>query len=89
MTRYSLLTGAVIALLPYANGLQAQPTSGRGQQGPRVVSLEVLSDNKVTFRLLAPEAGAVVLNLPHPISLQSRTGCRSVWRPWIDTAKRD
>ena len=31
-------------------------------QGPRVVSPEILPDKKVTFRLLAPKAGTVVLN---------------------------
>jgi len=44
---------------------QAQPAKaapGRGPQGPRVVSPEILPDKKVTFRLLAPKAGGVVLN---------------------------
>ena len=62
MIRYGLLAGAVIAILSCASALHAQPTPGRGQQGPRVVSPEVLPDNKVTFRLLAPHASAVVLN---------------------------
>jgi enterochelin esterase-like enzyme len=35
---------------------------GRGPQGPRVVSPEILSDKKVTFRLVAPKAGSVVLS---------------------------
>jgi enterochelin esterase-like enzyme len=35
---------------------------GRAPQGPRVVSPEILSDKKVTFRLLAPKAESVVLN---------------------------
>jgi enterochelin esterase family protein len=35
---------------------------GRGPQGPRVVSPEILPDKKVTFRLMAPKAGSVVLN---------------------------
>jgi enterochelin esterase-like enzyme len=35
---------------------------GRGPQGLRVVSPEILPDKKVTFRLLAPKAGTVVLN---------------------------
>ncbi len=35
---------------------------GRGPQGPRVISPEILPDKKVTFRLLAPKAGSVVLN---------------------------
>ncbi len=33
-----------------------QRGAGRGAQGPRVVSPEILPDKKVTFRLLAPEA---------------------------------
>jgi len=40
----------------------AMPAAGRGPQGPRVVSPEVLPDKKVTFRLLAPKAATVVLN---------------------------
>ena len=40
----------------------AMPAAGRGPQGPRVVSPEILPDKKVTFRLLAPKAGTVVLN---------------------------
>ena len=46
---------------PPAAGERAA-AAGRGQTGPRVVSPEILPDNKVTFRLLAPKAGAVVLN---------------------------
>ena len=46
---------------PPAAGERAA-AAGRGQAGPRVVSPEILPDNKVTFRLLAPKAGAVVLN---------------------------
>ena len=40
------------------------PAAGRAgaPQGPRVVSPEILPDKKVTFRLLAPKAGTVVLN---------------------------
>jgi enterochelin esterase-like enzyme len=38
------------------------PAAGRGAQGPRIVSPEILPDNRVTFRLLAPKAGAVVVN---------------------------
>ncbi len=62
MSRLNSLTGASIALLVCAGTLLSQPMPGRGQQGPRVVSPEVLPDKKVTFRLLAPKAGAVVLN---------------------------
>ena len=40
----------------------AQPRSGRGPQGPQVVSPEVANDCKVTFRILAPKAEIVKLN---------------------------
>ena len=39
----------------------ARPGRGFGAQGPRVVSPEILSDCKVTFRILAPKAEAVKL----------------------------
>jgi hypothetical protein len=42
--------------------LAAQAQFGPAPQGPRVVSPEILSDKKVTFRLLAPKAEVVVLN---------------------------
>ena len=45
---------------PGAGGRAA--AAGRGAAGPRVVSPEILPDKTVTFRLLAPKAGAVVLN---------------------------
>jgi enterochelin esterase family protein len=35
---------------------------GRGGQGPQVVSPEVQSDRRISFRLLAPKADAVRLN---------------------------
>ena len=48
-------------------GARSASAGGAGQragapQGPRVVSPEILPDKKVTFRLLAPKAGTVVLN---------------------------
>jgi enterochelin esterase-like enzyme len=65
------LAGALIAA-PATSAQPAQPAQqtqqvqpgrgGRGPQGPRVVSPEVHGDNKVTFRLSAPKAEAVVLN---------------------------
>jgi len=55
------ITLAQQAPAPPAAGERAA-AAGRGQTGPRVVSPEILPDNKVTFRLLAPKAGAVVLN---------------------------
>jgi enterochelin esterase family protein len=55
--------GAVFAQAPAAPA-QAPAAGQRAgtPQGPRVVSPEILPDKKVTFRLLAPKAGAVVLN---------------------------
>ena len=61
-------TGAVVTVLLSASAAFSQPAPGRaaapgrGQQGPRVVSPEILPDRKVTFRLLAPKAANVVLN---------------------------
>jgi enterochelin esterase-like enzyme len=62
MSRPRLLMGAMITMLVCASALFSQQMPGRGQQGPRIVSPEILSDKKVTFRLLAPKAGDVVLN---------------------------
>jgi enterochelin esterase family protein len=72
MHRKSVFTGAAVVLaLGVAGTAFAQapaapaPAAGQrmgGPQGPRVVSPEVLPDKKVTFRLLAPKAGTVVLN---------------------------
>jgi enterochelin esterase-like enzyme len=47
------------APVPATPGMRA---AGRGAQGPRVVSPEILPDKKVTFRLLVPKAASVVLN---------------------------
>jgi len=57
--------GAAILLLLSASvalSQQAAAPGGRGPQGPRVVSPETHPDKTVTFRLLAPKAGNVVLN---------------------------
>ena len=63
MSKFAFKAGAVAVLLLSANiAFSQQPTPGRGPQGPRVVSPEILADKKVTFRLLAPKAGTVVLN---------------------------
>jgi len=50
------------AAFPQQAPAPAKPARGRGPQGPRVVSPEVLPDKSVTFRLLAPVANTVVLN---------------------------
>jgi enterochelin esterase family protein len=36
--------------------------AGRGALGPRVISPEILADNRVTFRVLAPKATEVMVN---------------------------
>ena len=58
------LSGMAFAQAPTPAPVQA-PAAGQragAPQGPRVVSPEILPDKKVTFRLLAPKAGTVVLN---------------------------
>ena len=55
------LAGAAFAQAPAAPAPAAGQRAG-APQGPRVVSPEILPDKKVTFRLLAPKAGTVVLN---------------------------
>lgn len=58
--RVSLRACLLASLFLYAMAAYSQ--LGRGPQGPRVTSPEILPDKKVTFRLLAPKAGTVVLN---------------------------
>lgn len=59
----ALLSASPISAQPAPSPQQAQPgRAGRGAQGPRVVSPEIHPDKKITFRLFAPNAGAVVLN---------------------------
>jgi enterochelin esterase family protein len=58
--RILLKASALVAILLCA--ITAYSQLGKAPQGPRVVSPEILSDKKVTFRLLAPKAGTVVLN---------------------------
>jgi len=56
MSKPMFSLGAVIAILISAGTLYSQPAPGKGgPQGPRVVSPEILSDKKVTFRLLASQ----------------------------------
>jgi len=55
------LAGAAFAQAPAAPAPPAGQRAG-APQGPRVVSPEILPDKRVTFRLLAPKAGTVVLN---------------------------
>jgi enterochelin esterase family protein len=68
----SNLRWSVVALLAanvaYAQAPTPAPQSqlpapgARAPQGPRITSPEILSDKRVTFRLLAPKASNVVLN---------------------------
>ncbi|MEZ5069569.1 MAG: alpha/beta hydrolase-fold protein [Bacteroidales bacterium] len=58
-------TSAAVSLFPTAL-MQGQPLQGAAfpasfQEAPAVVSPEILADGRVTFRLLAPEAGTVRL----------------------------
>ena len=55
------LAGAAFAQAPAAPAPPAGQRAG-APQGPRVISPEILPDKRVTFRLLAPKAGTVVLN---------------------------
>jgi len=55
------LADAAFAQAPAAPAPPAGQRAG-APQGPRVVSPEILADKRVTFRLLAPKAGTVVLN---------------------------
>jgi len=56
-----IMKKAGIAVVVLLCTIAAYAQLGR-PQGPRVVSPEILSDKKVTFRLLAPKAGSVALN---------------------------
>jgi hypothetical protein len=61
MTKSRFIVGAMIAIAVCVGAVFSQMMPGRGQLGPRIVSPEVQSDKKVTFRLLAPKATEVVL----------------------------
>jgi len=61
MSRVRFLTGLVVALFLSVGPSHSQPGAGSRPQGPRVVSPEVSTEKKVTFRLVAPKAQAVVL----------------------------
>ena len=62
--RFASILGLRCALmLVCAAAVWAQQGQGKGaKQGPRIVSPEILPDNKVTFRLRAPQADEVLLN---------------------------
>jgi enterochelin esterase family protein len=60
---------------------QAAPGAGRGAAAPRVVSPEVLPDNRVTFRLRAPNANEVTVNgnWPETGRLRMTKDASGVW----------
>ena len=66
LTNWSLLTAALLAASPLTCTTFAQaparPGRGGGPQGPRVVSPEISPESKLTFRILAPKAEAVLLS---------------------------
>jgi enterochelin esterase-like enzyme len=66
VTAIAALVCATAAFSQQAAGQAASAgrgaAAGRGPTGPRVVSPEILPDKRVTFRLLAPKAGEVLLN---------------------------
>src|SRR5436305_5911757 len=65
----TILMGSMAASIATAQERASQPPAqpgpaargGRGPQGPVVVSPEILSDHRVVFRLLAPQADSVEL----------------------------
>ena len=74
-----LIAGALIASLSVMAQERPAPTTpapaaqaqGRGRgvaQGPTVISPEVRSDRRVTFRILAPNAQKVELRIPCDIN---------------------
>src|SRR5258708_30444908 len=61
--RTGIAAALVCATAAFSQPAPGQVAAGRGAaKGPRVVSPEILPDKRVTFRLLAPKAGEVLLN---------------------------
>lgn len=60
--RVSAAIAAVMILLFFCPGLQAQAKKPGFPRGPQVVSPEVLPDGQIVFRILAPEAKSVGLS---------------------------
>jgi len=63
----SVVAAAVLWTAVLSSGASAQPAASetprmRGPMGPQVVSPEVAADRKITFRILAPKAEAVMLS---------------------------
>ncbi len=69
--------------------LAAQPTVAQWQRGPRVVSPEV-SEGKVTFRVLAPNAETVQLggsDIPETMrGVDMTKGSEGIWETTVDVA---
>ncbi len=87
-TKFVLRAGtAFVALLSGCMAYSQPPApaagAGRGAaaQRPRVVSPEILPDNRVTFRLLAPKAGAVVVNgnWDNGLNIQMTKDDQGIW----------
>ncbi len=71
MTHSSRMVGAIATFLVTASVWAQAPAPtqagerggrGRGQAGPAVISPEVLTDRRITFRILAPQAQQVRMN---------------------------
>jgi hypothetical protein len=61
----AILSGALFAQAPAATAPpapgQAPPAAGRGRGGPAIVSPQIESDGRVTFRVQAPRATTVTV----------------------------
>jgi len=81
-----ILIKAVLSVGLLVTASAAYSQFGRGPQGPRVVSPEILPDKKVTFRLLAPKAGTVVLNgnWDNGMNIQMSKDDQGIWSVTVD-----
>lgn len=82
-----LLSASVVSAQPAPSAQPAQQgRGGRGPQGPRIVSPEMHPDKKITFRLSAPKAGAVVLNggWPNGSNIPMVKDDQGVWSVTVD-----
>jgi len=77
----TLLLGAFSAFSQPQQPAGAQAGPGRGAAGPRITSPEILPDNRVAFRLLAPKATEVLLNgdWPGGRGIQMSKDSSGVW----------
>ncbi len=72
----------------WAQDARPQPTPPRGPQGPVVISPEVSSDRRISFRILAPDAKAVTLRAGDIPGLQKEPpkfakGDNGVWEATV------